>query len=215
MKKILFLTAVILAMALLCACGTTAPIQNRNYTAETTPDDDIQGKVTENTYENPAIGVGFSVPDGWTFYSDNEIASSLSTPVKFSDDPTMQTSEIANYFCDTAAFSEDLKSAIIVTVEEKRESTIGLLQETLIDNTISLAKKDGNQIYDKYEIEKKQFAIGEDDVWGYDAVSTHEDVKLYQRCILTDNDKYITTIMLTSPEEAVLNELVEKFFKVV
>lgn len=211
MKKYILLISTITALTLLCACTASAPMPEQTSVVEESSDN-IQGLVSDNKYENKAIGIGFSVPKGWTFYSDSEIESSLGTPITFSNDPTMQTSEVANYFCDTAAFSEDFKSAVIVTVEEKRESTLGLLQETLVDNTISLAKKDGDQIYDKFEIEKKQFKLGDGEVWGYDAVSTHEKTSLHQRCLLTDNDKYITTVMITSPDDSMLEELTEKFY---
>lgn len=213
MKKILCLVTVLFCVVLFSACTQNAGVNTNVPDLSADKDShDIQGITNGNSYENAHVGIGFTIPDGWSFYSDSEIASSLNTPTEFSKDETMVNPEIANYFCDTAAFSEDFKSAVIVTIEEKRESTLGLASETLIDNTISLTKKDGEQIYDEFEIEKKQFDVSGKALWGYDAKTKYDNASVYQRCVLTDNEKYITTLTFTSETEEGLNELTEKLY---
>ena len=55
------------ALALVCVFGTTACKKQEKQ------DTTFLGKIKGDKYENKLLGFGFTLPTGWTFYSDDEL----------------------------------------------------------------------------------------------------------------------------------------------
>ena len=77
-----------------------------------------RGTIDGQTYENASIGVGITVPDGWTFYSDDEIAELNGIAKDMMDDDDLQAIfEQAGQYYDMMAVAEDQRSNINIILQ--------------------------------------------------------------------------------------------------
>lgn len=215
MKKLFKLTlCVILATLVFGGCVSSPETTGNNNAANSESGAEIQGIKDNTKYENAMTELGFNLPEGWVFFSEKEISHSLNLPSNPAEAKKTASEGSAAYFCDTAAFSKDFKSAVIVTIEEINEATAGLSPQTLADNAVSAAEKDAKDVYDLFETEKKVFEISGTSVQGYDAKSEFDKNVLYQRSFIIPSKTHITTVTMTSPDSKGLDDIMKCFYKI-
>lgn len=97
-----------------------------------------RGTVSGNTYTSDFIGLTFRAPDGWTFYTDEEIKSLLNVTASYLDDSSAfeeaTDAEIIDFFCnsDDGASNVDLsfsKSSSFVSLDASVKASVEFIEQ--------------------------------------------------------------------------------------
>ncbi len=106
----------ILAMLLVCtlvfalAACTTAPI-NVNVNSDSEKPF-ARGTVSGSDYTSDYIGLTLHAPDGWSYYTDDQISSLLNVTTSYLEDPASfekaTEGELIDFFCSTADGSNNV-----------------------------------------------------------------------------------------------------------
>lgn len=119
MKKIITLLLALVIMLSLAACGSDAAF--------------VRGEVSDNVYTNEASGVTFTAPEGYTFYSDEQIASLYGTTAEL-----LHTENLDTIVYDMYCGNVDLNSSINI-IYENLTNIYGSILDDASYLTLSLA----------------------------------------------------------------------------
>ena len=140
MKKIICSLLAILMLVSLCACGSVddssdirGEIIGGNIVPETTdpvetdpvetdpPETESSfsfGKSTGNTYQNDFLGLSCTLPEDWTFYSDQQILEMNNLVGEYLDENAAKQLENASIIYDMMALKQEDGSNISVNLEK-------------------------------------------------------------------------------------------------
>lgn len=241
MKKIFAIALVLMMVLSLCACGgNDEPIRgeqiDNNSGSNVEPS---MGEVTEDkaqetepeeteaegltlgvtsglTYESEFIGIGCNLPEGWSFYTDEQIRQLNNIAIDASGEELQSLMENATVIYDM--FASDPTGANNISVNMEKVNPIQLVAldlEQNLENSKSLLKTSfENMGCTDYSAE-----IGSITVEGVEFVCLNEVIEfpgttLYQCLIPVKCSGYLANISLTANDEAILSELISYLYLV-
>lgn len=220
MKKFLCLVLASLMLLSLTACGgkggdnLKGDLKNGSGDKVKSPEAFSLGVTEGSVYENKYLGLGFKIPDGWSFYDDEKIAEISGITTEYMDDDLVEQMKNAEYFYDLYAVSADQQESVNVifekgtvaqiasldleeyaeTVADGVEETYGTMGFTVVDSDIDEIKIDG----------KKHTA--------YFLKTDMNGKMVYQVGFTVKKTNYIVSIAITATSEDGLKDLVEAFY---
>lgn len=126
------LFALLLAVLMLCS------LAGCNNSPISTSDAFSRGKINGNDYTSDFIGLTFHAPSGWTYYTDDQIASLLSATSSYLEDPSAfekaVDGELIDFFCSSSDGTSNVdlsfvKSSSFTNLDASLSISIKYLQQ--------------------------------------------------------------------------------------
>lgn len=233
MKKLLaILLALVMALSIV-ACGgdedKTGEITNKETT--TNESDDVEGEISEqevevpvidtigeaegNTYENAFLGFGFTLPEGWSFYSKDQINELNSITQDMLDEDIAKQLEEANVIYDMYALDQYGNSVNIVMEKISAIASIAIDEKTYAEASAQQLPEALKQIGladVSTEITNTTFN-GAEHV-SIDVVGTAEGFSLYEKIICIKTGQYMVCVTVATTHENTTDAVLEYFYSV-
>ena len=220
MKRILSVCLLVLLLLSLCACGGNGEEQIRgeqitNNTQPATEGPEFSlGSTTGVTYESTFIGIGCNLPEGWTFYTDEQIRQLNNTTADVAGEEYQELMEQATVVYDMYAVAADGLSNMSVNLE--KISQIQLLVLDLEENL----KKIGPTLQETMEtmgITDYTYEVGTKTIEGetFTCLNCHgtiSDIDMYQTILNIKCNGYLASVTLTTFGENTIDQLLENFY---
>ncbi len=116
MKKIISLILILTMTFSLIACSSE-PVSIEEEEGVSSREFSL-GQTTNSTYRSDFIGLSVKIPDGWRFYSDQEMLSVNNIPKEFYDKQALDALANADTVYDMIALNEDDGSSINVILDK-------------------------------------------------------------------------------------------------
>ncbi len=176
MKKILSLVLAIIMLVGLCSCLGDNENDNvrgdivtqTSSESESQPESEPQlslGKTANNTYNNEFLGLSCTLPDEWTFYTDEEILQLNNLTADLVDEEIAKSLENANLIYDMYAMKTDgsnininlekLSAVQLIALDIK--ATLESQIDTIKSAYESIGYTDINIGYQKINVDGKEF----------------------------------------------------------
>ncbi len=81
-----------------------------------------RGETTDSTYTNAALGVTFEIPDGWTFYTDEEIAAIMNISADLWKDEDLINNANVSSIIDFMAVQTASGNSVNLSIENLKAS---------------------------------------------------------------------------------------------
>ncbi len=173
MKKFLCLFLTLIMLMGLCGClGGNEDVRgdiNNDSTSNTESDTESKfslGETAQSTYKNDYLGISCNLPDGWTFYTDEQILQLNNLVGDIADEDIAKQLENANIIYDMYATNESDYSNMNVNLEKLTAAQLLTLDlkkslESQFDGIKSSYKNMGytdiNLAYQKITVDGKEF----------------------------------------------------------
>ena len=171
------------------------------------------GHAEGNIYENEFIGIGFNLPNGWTFYTDEQIKALNNITTDMMDEEYAQAIENATilydmYALDTLGNSVNINieklnvaSALAYTEEEHVKATVGSVKDAL--SSMGLGEVTAKPTTVTIAGEKHH---------GIEVVCVGEQVTLYEKVICVKIGRYMANITIATVGSDTTSEIIEQFY---
>lgn len=119
MKRILLCVLACLMLLSMVGCDLLSSPDPDSIRGEQTEEKELSlGEVTGKKYENDFIGIGFTLPDDWTFYTDEQIKEMNNYVGDVAGQDYQDMIKNASIVYDMMATSSTLTDNVIVTLEK-------------------------------------------------------------------------------------------------
>lgn len=239
MKKILAITMALMLALSLCACGGNEEpirgeqIDNGNDShAEPSMDEATEDKAQETepeeteaeglslgvtsglTYESKFIGIGCTLPEGWSFYTDEQMRQLNNIAIDAAGDELQSLMENATVIYDM--FAADPTGVNNVNVNMEKVNPIQLIALDLgqnLENTKPLLKTSfENMGCSSFSAEVGSITVEDEEFICLNGVIEFPGTTLYQCIIPVKCSGYLANITLTANDEAILAELISYLY---
>lgn len=172
------------------------------------------GEVKGNKYESDFIGLGFTLPEGWSFYTDEEIAELNNYVGDMADQNYLDLMKNATLVYDMMAASSSGTDNIMVVLEKKPNAVLKNLNlkqsleasfNAFKSSFESMGYKNITHEITTVKIDGKTFDV-------MNIFGSVYGVKLQQSCILMKCNGYLATVTVTSVDEAGTAPLLENIY---
>lgn len=210
MKQLLSLFLAIILTLCLCACQPQEPERG---------DQIDSGKafslgVTDGiAYESSFIGLGFQLPEGWNFYSDEQIREINDQTADIAGEEYLKAMENATVFYDVFAI-DSLGNSININLEKVNAAQLLLLDlESNYVSAFDMIKAS----YENMGCEGCEYAIDSVSIDGKDfpclnITADFSGVSLHQCIITVKCNGYLANISITVVGENTISQLVDNFY---
>lgn len=220
MKRILSVCLVLLMLLSLCACGGGSEEQIRgeqitNNTQPATEGPDFSlGTTSGVTYENAFIGIGCNLPEGWVFYSDDEIRQLNNITADVAGEEYQELMEQAAVVYDMYAVAPDGMSNMNVNLEKVPQIQLLVLdlEENLKKIGPTLQETMENMGFADYTYETGTKTIAGESFVCLNCHGTLSGVDMYQTMLSIKCNGYLASVTLTSFGENTIDQLLENFY---
>lgn len=185
MKKILAIVLV-LVMVLTTGCGASAKFE--------------KGSIKDSVYTNETADLTFTLPEGWTFSSEEELKTLMDQAGEVVGEDTAKAADITTLY-DCMAVSADQTANIIFMYENTALSGNADISakdyaDAVIDGLLATSATTGlnYQVGEAGEIE----IAGKTYYCGVTTVDLGEGVVMEQRYVLRKLDKYMLSMCITT-----------------
>jgi len=227
-KKILAVLLVFVMLFSLAACGGASEDEvkgdityNDDAIADKddTADDEAKfelGNASGSKYENKFIGIGCNIPEGWRFYSDEEIAELNGLVLENGTEELVELLQQSDYFYDMYAVNEaSTLSSINVTLE--KVGTALVTKETLKQTaqaSLDMVKETYKNVgYTDMEGSVGEISVGDIEFVCFELVSNFQDqFKIHQISLMTYKGGYAASIALCADSEEALDDLLKNLY---
>ncbi len=221
MKKILSVLLICAMITAFASCAkeesdVTGSVETSAQTSAETEAVFEQGTVSQQTYKNEFIGLGCTLDNNWTFYSDEKIAELNGIAADAMDEEVAE--QIANATIIYDMFAENAETAENVNINLEKLT----LAQTLVLNLEQMYKTQSESIKSTYEnmgATEFSYTIGKATVAGKEHVSMYIKTKLngidlYQTVVAIKTGRYLTNICATSYQTDTTKDILNKFFSI-
>lgn len=226
MKKfiIVLLAAALMTSFISCSddkdpSNVTGSVQTYNEADETkatseTEEPFKQGTVAQQTYKNEFIGLGCTLDNDWTFYSDEQIAELNGLAAGAMDDEVANMIENATIIYDMFAENTATAENINLNLEKLTRAQVLLLDlETMYNSQAANIKS----TYENLGYTNFSYEVGKAELAGKQHTAmfikaTLNDVELHQTLVAIKTGQYIANIAATSYNTNTTKDILSKFF---
>ena len=164
----------------------------------------IRGKISGNVYENSFIGLGFNLPEGWSFYTEEQLKD------------LSESSESENLIYDMRVYNSENINSVGVNIENVGiEYNTSTDAKTYLLNTMSGIDTSLSSIgYEDVTTDLTTVKIGETEYSALKISASMSYMVLNQLVFCIQKEEYMINIAATSFGEDKTAELVSYFYLV-
>lgn len=218
MKKLLSIILILAMSFTLIACSSDEEEirgeQISNTESEVAEDKFSLGATDNLTYKNTFIGIGCSLPEGWSFYTDEQIHELNNYTAEVAGDDYVEAMKSADLVYDMFAIGDDQLNNINVNLEKINKSDLEQLDlEMNFENTIpQLQEAFGEMGYQNLKFEISTVLVGEEEVMCLQSYGVIDGLEMFQKIISIKCDGYLANITVTTYQEDLVDSLYEEFY---
>ncbi len=194
MKKLgILLCTAVLIIASFTACGNT-PVS--------------RGTVSGATYESAFLGLGFSLPDGFTFATDEQIAEQYNTTL---DESQLESAPV---IYDMFA-SDETGNSVAISIEK-----ISLMSEPVSsskEHLQNLSDAMGLQLeqmsFSDIQVELTTVALAEQETDALVIRANFSGMAFYQTYLCEKRGGYLATVSILAMDEILYSSLLNRFYR--
>lgn len=220
MKKILAILLAGVMVLSMTACGGDEDVSGQ-ITGNETETNDIEeteaavslGKAEGSAYESEFLGIGFNLPEGWTFYTDEQIRELNNLTSDMVDDDVAKQLEAASLIHDMYAM-DSLGSSTTIILEK-----MSAISSAIVDEK-TYAESSVQQIPEALEslgFTEVKTSIGSTNLCGeehvtIDITATSANGVLYEKVICVKVGQYIACITVASLDNSSIDTILSNFY---
>lgn len=213
MKKVLICLLAVSMVLAMAGCDLPSFL-NMEEIIPTTPKELSLGTVSGSKYESEFIGIGYTLPSGWSFYTEDQIKEMNQYVEDKADQNYLDLIKNADIVYDMMATSSAGTDNVLVTLEKKPAATLDKidLKQSLETSFKAFKTSFENMGYRNISHEITTVTI---DGKGFDAMhinATYGGMKMYQTCIVIKCNGYLATIAFTTFDAAGTAPLLENIY---
>lgn len=242
MKRILAITLALMLVLSLCACGGDEPIRGEqidNNNAEPTVDDVTEDVTQETepeetepeeteaeglklgvssglTYESEFVGIGCTLPEDWSFYTDEQMRQLNNIAIDAAGEELQSLMENASVIYDM--FASDATGANNINVNLEKLNPVQLIAldlEQNLENTIPLLKTSfENMGSTAVDCQIGTITIGGEEFVCMNNVIDFPGTVVYQCLIPVKCSGYLANISVSANSEEILSEVLSYLYLV-
>ena len=165
-------------------------------------------------YENKFIGIGCSLDEGWTFYSDEEIQDLNNYAADVAGEDYEEAMKAADIVYDMYAISDNQLDNIKVNLQKVNNIALEQLDiKENFENTIpELRKAFENMGYTDLEFEITSVSINGEEVMCLQSYGVIDGLTMYQKIVSIKCDGYLSNITVTTYQEDLVDSVFETFY---
>lgn len=223
MKKLFSILLVVIIVLSFASCGEsssdvrgTINSNNNSSTQEDTNESFSFGETEGNTWENSFIGLGCKLGDGWTFYTDEQIAELNQTTVDMVDNDTAEFLENATVIYDMFATKDNGIQSINVNLEK-----VGYISSALADLKKNLEAtvptiKSGLESMGMTNVvcNVTEAKIAGESYAAMDISAKIQDADFYEKLIAIKCGNYVANITIGAFDKADIDTVLTYFYSV-
>ena len=174
------------------------------------------GKMEENIYESPFIGLGCTLEDGWSFYTDEQIRELNNATLDVVGEEYEELLNNAQLIYDMYAVSGNQADSINVTLEKVNNILLSSVsvEDVFKQNMPFLEGVFSDMGYSDVQMEVITVTIDGKDFSGMSLCGEINGMMLYQKSIGIKCNGYLANIAVTSYGEDLTDALLAKFYVV-
>ena len=222
MKKTKFLCLFMALSLLLCftACGNKKEDDVRGQihenTEESTEKDTLSlGKSQGTTYESAFIGLGWTLPEGWSFLSDKEMkALNNITTEQIDNEEIQEALKNAKVIYDMYAMNATTGDSVNITLEKLDPAVSLLYDESAYINAslTNLGAAMESSGYKDVQIAKSTIHFCGKDYEGIKLQASSGNIIIYEKLTCIKVGNYMAVIVAASTKEATTETIFENFY---
>lgn len=179
------------------------------------------GKLSESIYESNSMGLGWTLPKEWVFFTEEERQQMNEATWDTLEETTDIQINEGEVLCDMMAMSPDGSASMNIQIEKLSALSLGLgaLSENAyikayIENSIEPLKEALIQMgYTNVDITESTVMIAGKECLGLDMTLEYSGSTLYQRQALIKKGNYLYIITAAGIDKTVLENLFANFYK--
>ena len=212
MKK--FLICLLACVMLLAMFGCSKDDKTTDGGKQTGGDELSLGEVAGNKYESEFIGIGYTLPEGWEFYTDEEIAELNNYTGNLAGKDYQDLIKNASIVYDMMAASPSQTDNVVVTLEKKPQAAIDKLNlAASFEASFSVVKSTyENMGYKNVSHEVTTITISGKTVTCMHVSATYAGMTMNQTSIMFKCNGYIATIAVTTMDAAGTAPLLDNIY---
>lgn len=167
-----------------------------------------------STYESSFMGLGWTLPDGWIFFNEDQLKQMNNITADMIDDKQIQEAlKNATLICDMYAMNSITGDTINIQLEKLTGLTSLYDAETYVDASISsLPSALQSAGYTNITTEKTTVTIAGEDHPGISLAATYSGVVVYEKLACIKIGNYMAVITTASTTEANLDVIFANFY---
>ena len=200
MKKKLTILLVFAILSCFTACTDKQSQTNHSQTEQKTTSNKKKefslGHTKDNIYENEFIGIGFTLPENWSFFTEEQM---------------QERNADTNIIYDMGA-SDTLGNSISITMEKINSSaSSNASEETYIKASAESLKESLNKMgFSKIEVDTIHVDLAGEKHLAVDAVCANSQLTIYEKIVCKKVEQYMVTItigaVVTNETDTILNQ---------
>lgn len=172
------------------------------------------GATVGDTYINEFMGIGFTLPEGWVFATDEEIAEIMGRGKTLLSEDYGTLLDASGIYCDMIAYSPEGDN-IAVTIEKKRDETRNIPFEQVFEESVNYTIEQLSFICENVTSSPRDIQLASYVCKGYDIEAELMEIKMYQGLVMMDMGDYYISISASSPKSKSEAESIwNKFFSI-
>ena len=217
MKKLVSLLLALIICLSFAACGDTIINIDGNKenalatTKEISRSSEFSlGSVEGTKYYNDFLGMGFDLPDGWNFYSNEEIASLNKTTTDALDNNLASLINTATIFYAMQA-SDNSGNSVNINFEKLPQKDI--TEEAYVENSLSSLEAGLKQIgYTSVTADKVSINLLGETHTGVNVVATSATVTVHEKIICIKLGDYMANMTVATVNKDTTNTILAQFY---
>ena len=173
------------------------------------------GELGENVYESNFMGLGWTLPEEWVFFTEEERKQMNEATWDMLEETSDIEIQEGTVLCDMMAMSPDGISSMNIQIEKLSVlSSVALSEKAYIENSIEPVKQALTQMgYTNVDITESTVMITGKECLGLDMILEYSGITLYQKQALIKKGNYMYIITTSGTDKTVLEDLFAKFYK--
>ena len=225
MKKLLALLLISTCVINLAACGSpkSTEVNGILETDETTSTEsnaadeqevDLSiGKAEGNVYKSEFIGIGFNLPSGWTFYTDEQIRELNNFTTDMLEEDLQKAIQDANLIYDM--YAQDA-SGNNVAINLEKVSALGSVihsEEDYIDASLPALKDALTSVgFSTVTTQKINVTLAGETHPAISIVASNGQVTVYEKVVCKKIGNYIACIAIATPNTDITDSVLNQFY---
>lgn len=222
MKKFIAILLMLTLVVSFTACGNDIPDGSVNGTLKTdettgTQNEDIplsMGHAEGNVYESKFIGIGFDLPENWTFYTEEEIKKINNIAADMVDEDIAETLANADIIYDM--YAQDAVTGNSVNINLEKMNPINSAFATTEQYTKLACTDLENALlsmgYEEVIANATTVTFAGEECNAIDVVATAENVALYEKIVCKKVGAYMVNITVATIRTDETDNVLDMFY---
>ena len=215
MKKILMCLLAVAMVIAMAGCDLLSSPDPENIRGNQTEEKELSlGTVSGKKYESEFIGIGYTLPEGWSFYTDEEIKEMNNFVEDKADQDYLDLLKNATVIYDMAAASPSQTDNVIVTLEKKPNAQLNKLDlAQTLEASFNMSKSSlENMGYRNITHEVTTLTIDGETFTAMHITATLSGMTMNQTSIAIKCNGYLAALAVTTFDEAGTAPLLENIY---